>query len=285
MLAGIAFFLFLFFIFFSAPVNFPIGTFFTIEQGESLREVSLNLKEKHIIRSRTAFEALVILYGGERRIMYSDYFFDMRLSVFEVARRIARGERNITQLKVTIPEGLNNSEIAEILVEKKLVRFNKNKFLQDAATKEGYLFPDTYFFLITDGEGEVLKSMSENFEKKMASIGSQIFASDKIEKDIVTMASILEKEAKGDSDRRIISGILWNRLSISMPLQVDAAMQTYKERGLPKSPIGNPGMEALLAAINPQKSSYLYYLHDKSGNVHYAKTFSEHLQNKSKYLH
>ena len=266
-------------------VYFPIGTFFTIEQGESLREVSLNLKEKHIIRSRTAFEALVILYGGERRIMYSDYFFDMRLSVFEVARRIARGERNITQLKVTIPEGLNNSEIAEILVEKKLVRFNKNKFLQDAATKEGYLFPDTYFFLITDGEGEVLKSMSENFEKKMASIGSQIFASDKIEKDIVTMASILEKEAKGDSDRRIISGILWNRLSISMPLQVDAAMQTYKERGLPKSPIGNPGMEALLAAINPQKSSYLYYLHDKSGNVHYAKTFSEHLQNKSKYLH
>lgn len=98
------------------------------------------------------------------------------------------------------------------------------------------------------------------------------------------MASILEREAKGDQDREQISGILWKRLSIGMALQVDAAPETYKERGLPDSPIGNPGLESIYASLYPKTTPYLYYLHDKQGMIHYARSFAEHKANIAKYL-
>ena len=126
--------------------------------------------------------------------------------------------------------------------------------------------------------------MSNNFDKKTFSIFSKIISFGKSESDIVIMASIIEREAKGDSDRGIISGILWNRIRNGMPLQVDAAPETYKTKGLPKNPICNPGLEAIKAAMYPQNSSYFYYLHDKNGVIHYARTFEEHKQNKLKYL-
>ena len=110
------------------------------------------------------------------------------------------------------------------------------------------------------------------------------FKSKRSFEDIIIMASIIEKEAKGDADRAMISGILWKRISIGMPLQVDAAPETYKSRGLTKSAISNPGLEAIKSAIYPQKSPYLYYLHDKNGGIHYAKNFSEHQSNEQKYL-
>ena len=125
--------------------------------------------------------------------------------------------------------------------------------------------------------------MSDNFEKKITPSSANYF-SGKTEKEIIIMASIIEREAKGDTDRGIISGILWKRIQIGMPLQVDSAPETYKTKGLPDSPIGNPGLKAIEAAINPQSSSYLYYLHDKDGNIHYAKTFAEHEVNIEKYL-
>ena len=184
---------------------------------------------------------------------------------------------------MTIPEGFNVTEIADVFVLK-LTNFNKEKFLSLTKTQEGYLFPDTYFFFTTDTEVEVLHSMSENFDKKIASIRPEIISSGKKEKDTIIMASIIEKESKGNNDRGIISGILWKRLSIKMPLQVDAVPETYKTKGLPKNPIGNPGLEAIKATIYPQSSPYLYYLHDKDGNIHYARTFTEHKQNIKKYL-
>ena len=104
------------------------------------------------------------------------------------------------------------------------------------------------------------------------------------ERDIITMASIIERESKGDADREIISGILWKRIKLDIPLQVDVAPETYKTKGLPKNPIANPGMESIKAAIYPQSSMYLYYLHDKNGGIHYAKIFAEHRQNILKYL-
>ena len=166
----------------------------------------------------------------------------------------------------------------------KLANFNKDKFLLEAKDKEGYLFPDTYFFLNNANETDVIKSMSDNFEKKINPLLSEIISSGKTEKEIIIMASIIEREAKGEIDRDVISGILWKRISIGMPLQVDAAPETYKVKGLPKSPICNPGLEAIKASIHPQSSPYLYYLHDKDGNIHYARTFAEHKKNKLKYL-
>lgn len=275
------------FLFLSSPSDFPVGTIFRIEQGSSLRGVSAELKDAHIIRSRLAFEALMILFGREKGVVSADYYFEDKLSVFEVARRIRKGEHHMAPIVVTIPEGFTTKEIAD-LFDSKLVNFDKGKFLLASNGLEGYLFPDTYFFLANDNESEVLASMRENFNKKIEIIRPEISAVTKktgrSEKDLIIMASLVEGEAKGDADREFISGILWRRLSINMPLQVDVAPVTYLARGLPESPIGNPGMAAIKAAMYPKSSPYLYYLHDKDGVIHYARTFKEHVSNKLKYL-
>lgn len=275
------------FFFLNAPTDFPVGSIVKIEPGKSLRAVSLQLNQEHIIRSRFLFEAFMILFNREKRVISTDYYFDSSLPVYEIARRIAHGENHIAPLVVTIPEGFTNTQIAET-VSVKLPNFNKANFLTTALDKEGYLFPDTYYFLIDDTESEVINVMSQNYEKKINPIRPKITASGKTENQIITMASIIEKEAKGNvggqTDREVIAGILWKRISLGMPLQVDAAPETYKTKGLPKTPISNPGMAAILAALNPTASPYLYYLHDKGGVIHYAKTFAEHEANIKKYL-
>ena len=272
-----------YFFFFNPPADFPVGAVVKIEQGSTLRSVSLELKQARIIRSRLAFEAFVILLGREKGVVRADYYFESKLPVFEVARRISKGEHHMAPIAVTIPEGFDVLQIADTFVPK-LVDFDKSKFLLEAAELEGYLFPDTYFFFRTDTETDVIKSMRANFEKKILTLKPDIALSGKTEKEIIIMASLIEGEAKGDADREIISGILWRRITIGMPLQVDVALTTYKTKGLPNSPINNPGLEALKAAIYPKSSSYLYYLHDKKGVIHYAKSFNEHQKNVLKYL-
>jgi len=280
---AIIFAVFFYFLFLKAPADFPVGAIVNIADGTNLRSVSLKLQNEHIIESRTAFEAFTIIYGGEKHIIPADYLFEDREPVWEVARRISRGERHLAPVKVTIPEGFNVSDVANAFVQK-LANFNKEKFMLLAKAKEGYLFPDTYFFFTTDTEKEVLLSMSKNFEKKITPLIPEIISSGKNEKDIIVMASIIEGEAKGDADRGIIAGILWNRIKVGMPLQVDSAPETYKIKGLPKTPIGNPGLLAIESAIFPQSSPYLYYLHDQNSLIHYAKTFAEHKANIKKYL-
>src|SRR3989344_3281491 len=275
--------IFIYVLFFSAPKNFPEETIVNIKERASLRSISGDLETNNVIRSRVVFETLVIIFGGEKYLASGDYLFKHRASVFEVAKRLSKGARGLAPVKVTIPEGFNVFDISEAF-GLKLVNFNEDKFLSETKDKEGYLFPDTYFFLTTDSEKDVLRSMTDNFEKKVSSLKPRIVASGKTEEDIIKMASLIEEEAKGDVDRAIISGILWKRLAIGMPLQVDAVPDTYKTKGLPENPISNPGLKAIEAAIYPKISSYLYYLHDKEGNIHYAKTFTEHQMNIRKYL-
>jgi UPF0755 protein len=279
----IALLVFFYFFFFSAPVDFPIRTVTKINEGLGLRSISLKLKNEHIIRSRTVFEAFVIIFGREKSVIKADYFFENKLPVWEVASRVSKGDSRMAPVSVTIPEGFNVTEIADAFVSK-LSNFDKNKFLLESKTLEGRLFPDTYFFLTTDTEEEVIKSMSENFNKKILSLKPEIVLSGKSEKEIITMASLIEKEAEGNVDREVISGILWKRININMPLQVDVAPETYKAKGLPKNPICNPGFAAIKAAIHPKNSPYFYYLHDKNGNIHYAKSFTQHRYNVLKYL-
>lgn len=262
-----------------APQVFPKGEIFVIERGSSLRTISKNLKENNYIKSRVLFESFVILFGGEKSINTGDYLFKEKYSTLALADRISKGEKDLSPIKITIPEGFTKTEIISLL-DKKLHNFDANKFEQE--NQEGYLFPDTYFFLSSDDESIVKKTIADNFNKKT----SKVFANLPLEKqkEILIMASILEGEAKGETDRDIISGILWKRISINMPLQVDIAPITYKERGLPENPISNPGLATILSALNPKNSPYLYYLHDKEGNTHFAKTFKEHRQNIEKYL-
>jgi UPF0755 protein len=279
----VIFLVFSYFFLLSAPANFPRSSVVGIDSGMSLRSISALLKNDQIIRSRVVFEYSVIMLGGEKHIVSADYSFPNSLSVWRVAFSIVRGEHRLPAVLVTIPEGFDLNQIASVC-SLKLINFNEIQFSGEAKDMEGYLFPDTYFFLNNANEEDVIKSMSENFQKKVTPLLPQINASGHSEKDIITMASILEGEAKGDADIGIISGILWKRIKIGMPLEVDSAPETYKTKGLPDNPINNPGLKAIIAAINPQSSPYLYYLHDKDGNIYYATTFAEHQANIRKYL-
>ena len=281
---GLLVLLFLFYFFFlSAPSNFPVGAVVQIEPGMSLRSISAELKQDHVIKSRVVFEYSLIVLGGEKHIVSADYIFEKKLPVWEVVWSIIKGEHRLPPILITIPEGFNVSQIGEVL-NTKLINFNETQFLQQAQNLEGYLFPDTYFFLSNANGADVIKSMNDNFEKKISPVLPEINSKGYTEKQIIVMASIIEREAKGDGDRGIISGILWKRIKIGMPLEVDSAPETYKSKGLPANPICNPGLKAIEAAINPQASPYLYYLHDKNGNIYYAKTFAEHEANIIKYL-
>lgn len=278
--------LFSYFYFFliKAPTSFDTEKIFVIEEGASVRSVSLKLKNEGFIKSRVFFESFTIIFGGEKRIATGDYLFKDKLSVIEIANRIARGQKGINPIRVTIPEGYNINEIADVF-SVKLHNFNKENFIKKA--KEGYFFPDTYFFLSSDDEDVVIKMMVNNFNKRtkeVFSVFDDLPNKEERIKEILIMASLIEGEASGDNDREIIAGILWKRLDINMALQVDVAPITYEERGLPKEPISNPGLKAIVASMNPKSSPYLYYIHDKKGDTYFARTFQEHRINIEKYL-
>src|SRR3989338_7286389 len=277
-------FLFLFYFFMIVPPKgFPKETMKRIEEGASLRSISRVFKENHLIKSRLAFETLVMLYGDEKKVIAGYYFFEHPMEVFTLARRIALGKRNVESLKKTIPEGFDRAQIGD-LFSIRLPLFDKNIFLEKSGDLEGYLFPDTYFFLPESSEETVLESLQENYEEKITPLKSAIAESGQSEKDIITMASIIEREASGEEDRGMISGILWKRLKLGVALQVDSAPETYKERGLPIRPIANPGLSSIEASISPVESKYLYYLHDGGGVIHYARSYGEHKTNIAKYL-
>ncbi len=281
----ILFVVFLFLQNIKAPKDFNTELIFSIESGDSVRSVSKKLQENNFIKSRALFETFVILFGGEKDIKTGDYLFKEKLNVIRIAQRISDGEKGLSPIKITIPEGYTNEEIANSF-EKKLHNFNRENFLSLAKNYQGYLFPDTYFVLYSDDEEIVFDMMKNNFEKKTEKVFDFVIGENRQEKinEYIVMASLIEGEASGDSDREIISGILWKRLSINMPLQVDVARITYEKRGLPSEPISNPGLKAINASINPKTSPYLYYIHDKNGDTYYARDFKEHRANIEKYL-
>jgi UPF0755 protein len=288
--------------FISAPSrnsNYPASL--AITTGDTLNEISLRAEEMNLIRSKTAFQSMMFLLGGDTKIKAGTYVFDHPQTVIDVALKIARGDRDITSLKITIPEGFSNKEIAE-LFELKLKMFDEKVFLEKTKKMEGYLFPETYFFLEDATTDDVIHALKNQFEKETKNLP----LGGKSLEEIVIMASIIEKEALGDDDRKIISGILWKRLSINMALQVDATFKyilgkesseltladlkvdspynTYTNRGLPPSPICNPGIKSIMAALEPESTSYIYYLHDSTGKAYFASTFEQHKKNKANYL-
>jgi UPF0755 protein len=183
---------------------------------------------------------------------------------------------------VTFPEGSTNEEMADVLGEK-IPNFDKNLFLEKTKNMQGYLFPDTYFFWKLTTVDDAISTMQKIFDKKLLPLITNS-NSKYSEKQIIIMASLVQKEANGKEDSASIAGILWKRFESGMALQVDAAPITYKERGLPNAPINNPGIVAVTATLHPLTTPYLYYLHDKSGMIHFAKTYAEHQKNIKEYL-
>jgi UPF0755 protein len=308
--AGIAIFFFAVFytISWRSPRPFPEQALVTIERGESLTQVANDFEQNGVIRSSFWLKAFIVILGGQKRVIAGDYYFPNAVSLFKVANMIHKGEFGLIAKKITIPEGINSFDIAKIL-EKELPTFKSQDFINEVQDNkyEGYLFPDTYFLTPNTRSSDVILMMRENFARQIQDYEGDILKSKKSLNDIVIMASIIEDEANGTLEsKRIVSGILWKRLKLEMPLQIDSAFQyyngknsytltkedltedheynTYVNKGLPPTAISNPGIDSLRAAIAPTQTSYLYFLSDKKGNLYYAKTFEEHKLNRELHL-
>ncbi len=245
-------------------------------------EFADNLQQDHIVRSSFMLRVILKLRGTSGKLVPGEYLFQKRESVFKIASRITKGDFQIEQKKVTIPEGSTNEQIA-VLIKETFSDFDDKGFLSLASAKQGYLFPETYFFQSTSTK-DILAILTDHFDLQVRDLQSDAINEGKEWSDIVTMASILEKEANNPTDYKLVAGILWKRLEIGMALQVDAAPITYDRPGFPPQPISNPGIAALEGALNPTKSDYLYYLTGKDGVMHYAVTFDQHKANVQKYL-
>jgi len=290
---------------FRPGASFPQNTIITIESGSSLRDVAHMLKEAGVVRSAFILRFYINVRGNERRIIAGDYLFKKPEGIPGIAKRITTGNFELEPVRITIPEGATITEIATLLGAS-LMSFPTEQFIAHAQGKEGMLFPDTYFFPPNVKPEDIIKKMEGTFRQKIATIQNDISRFGRPLQEVIIMASMLEKEAHTFETRRMIAGILWERLHIGMPLQVDATFlyingkktyelsiddlamdstyNTYKYSGLPEGPIGNPSLEALHAAVTPIPSEYLYYLADKEGTTHYAKTFEDHKRNKELYI-
>jgi UPF0755 protein len=289
----------------SAPTDYPLSQTYTINRGEGLNSVARGLKNRGYIRSEITFKIVAVLCGGTKGVKAGDYAMNERENSISLSCRFIKGDFKLVPIKITIPEGLNNREIPAIFSDK-FVNFDANKFLSLAKDKEGYLFPDTYLFFPNVTAEAIIKEMKENFDRKILTIENDIKKSGKIIDDIIKLASILELEARTTESRKMVSGILWRRLSLDMPLQVDASFKyingkttatlsiadlkldspynSYTNKGLPPTPISNPGLDSIRTAIMPETSPYLYFLTGRDGKMYYASTYDKHLQNKSLYL-
>jgi len=308
----------------SQPVSSKDSTIaVVIKKGSSASDIGVVLKEKAIIRSSLAFKIYIQATGKQKSILAGEYTLNSKDSMFKIVEELSKGPSLIW---VTIPEGLRSEEIAQRFIsafnlDSASAQSFKKEFLEAAADKEGYLFPDTYLLAKTTTATNVVKLLTLTFDKKMdAQLQAQIDKGSLSLSQTMILASLVERETKTEDERPIVAGILIKRFEEGWPLQVDATLQyalanikydaisddlskikwwqpatsedkkvkssynTYLNAGLPPTPIANPGLSSIKSVIYPQDSDYWYYLHDSEGNIHYAKTLQEHNQNISKYL-
>lgn len=289
---------------------------FLITKGSSASQIAAKLEKKGFIRDALVFRFYVQLSGKSKKIQAGEYSLSPSYSLTRVIEILIKGP---VEVWVTIPEGLRREEIAGKFAS----AFGKDeKFIDEfnraSSGLEGFLFPDTYLFPKEATASAVVKKMRSTFDVKTAQLKEAIDASDLSLNEIVTLASIIERETKTNAERPVVAGILLNRLNAGIGLQADATVQyaiatvncqlstvncenwwspvtktdlsinspynTYKYRGLPPGPIANPGLTSLKAASSPEENDYLYYLHDAKGQIYYAKTLEEHNENVRKYL-
>ncbi len=271
----------------SVPENFPTGRMFVIQENESLKSISRRLKDAGYIKSPLLFRAGISYLGKDRSIQLGGYMFPTALTLFGVVGTFVNGHPDAPLISATIPEGSTSGEVASLIAKviPSISIDGFNRFITKYHA-EGKLFPSTYFLLPSYTEEDIVKLMVSTFSKKTENIidPTQIMYPLQNENDVLVLASILEGEAKTEDDMSIVSGILTTRLKREMPLQVDVVKETYKRRGLPLTPINNPGLIAIRAALHPKETDYLFYLTGNDGKMYYAKTFDEHKRNIRKYL-
>jgi len=284
-----------------------------IRQGSSTAEIANLLERKGIISNVFFFKVLAKTNQLDQNLKAGSYAFPPRPTIKQVIQQLAEG-KSLT-VTVTIPEGYTVEQIASLLAEKKLV--NKLKFLHLAKknkfsfsflaeaqsrkqTVEGYLFPDTYQLEADDSEVEIINIMLKRFKEKMDFLLIKNKEQENFSlHNLVTLASIIEKEAKINRERTLISAVFQNRLDKQMKLQSCATVQyilkkhktqlsyddikiaspynTYLHEGLPPGPIGNAGLASLQAALHPASVEYLYFVAKGDGSHYFSKNYQEHL--------
>lgn len=284
---------------------------FVIPRGSNASEVGEKLKNEGLVKDQLVFKILVKLTAKSQKIQAGEYLLSKNLSLSQIVEKLTSGPDMVW---VTIPEGLRREEIAQKLTQ--ILGKNesfRNEFLAATKAKEGFLFPDTYLFSLDVTADAVKDAMLSNFEKRIAQIPERdIFKDSYSTYELVTMASLIERETKNREEKPVVAGILYKRIEAGWPLQVDATVQfakassgsdkwwpsltkedigmkspynTYRVKGLPPSPIANPGIESIKGAVYPKESQYWFYLHDSKSRIHYAETLKDHEQNIAKYIY
>lgn len=287
------------------PKDFPKILDVNVKQGTGISELSETLFEKKIIRSPFMLKLTVMILGQKGKILSGEYRFNYPQNLFTIASRLSEGRFGFAKVKVTIYEGSTVSDMA-VTILKSIPNFNAPAFVVLAKPYEGYLMPDTYTFYENVGAREVIKVMQDNFNKKAGAVLNKYHLSDEGIKKVITIASLIEEEVRDYQDKRIVAGIIKNRLDKNQYLQFDTPFwyilnktseeitlkdlasdspyNLYKHKGLPPTPISNPGLESIEATLNPLPTKYYFFLTDKEGKVHYAETYDEHLKNRAKYV-
>ena len=287
------------------PADFATPSSFTIEPGEGAKSVTKHLEEQSIIKSGSFLYFVLTLFYDAKNIKASTYVFETPLTSRQIAEKLVTGDFGNDLIKFTHIEGERATHIAKE-AEGALVNFDTALFLERAVPLEGKLYPETYYIPETFTADELIDLMVKTFAEKTRELQPQIDAYPLNYQEILVLASILEREANSPESMRMVSDILQRRLEEGMALQTDASIEyvldkplkeltpedleidspynTYAQRGLPPTPIGNPGREAILAVLEPTPNPYVYYITDNDGVFHYAITYDEHKANIATYL-
>jgi UPF0755 protein len=296
------------------PVTPAPNTFVLLRPGWTTRHIARELQHDRIIRSASAF--LLLHYAeGQGNLKAGEYKFDSAANALEVRRRIMRGDVYVRT--VTVPEGYNLFDVANVVEQAGLgsaadfvTATRGDLFLikdidPTAASLEGYLFPDTYHFTRIDSAHEIAAAMVHRFRQEAQKIGLTRHGD---VHQIVTVASIVEKETAVPEERPLVASAYYNRLARNMllgadpsvvyaallagryrgtiyqsDLQYDSPYNTYKYSGLPPGPIANPGEASLQAALNPAQTDFLYFVSDNNGHHRFSRTAEEHERNVAAY--
>lgn len=286
--------------------------YMVVKPGTTASEISDRLMQLGVIDSRLRFWWLMKLQGDASKFKTGTYAFTPHMDEQAVLDKLVAGDTTV--VKFTIPEGFGIKEIAKRLADEGLV--DEQEFLAEAKdfapydymkkrpnvryAAEGYLFPDTYVIHSDVSAEGIMKMMAEDFDMRLTpALRQQAAAKGLSIHDLITLASLVEKEARYDEDRPIIAQVFFKRLQMGMPLQSDTTLQylmagpkedvsiedtkidspynTYQHEGLPPGPIASPGMKSILAVLNPANTDYLYFVADRQGHNHYSQTYDEHL--------
>lgn len=280
---------------------------FVIEEGDTAHNIAQELEKEGYIKDSRVFISICKVKGLEKELKKGTYNISSRMTVDKIITTFSEGK--VYTRNITIPEGMRLNQITDILAREGIIdreRFKKllneperwERIPEEADNLEGYLFPDTYRFTVDMNEKDVIDVMVERFFQVYDNEIKPVKKDDMSLHQVITLASIIEKEAMLDEERPKISSVFHNRLKKGMKLQSCATVlygvgklderitindlkdsnpyNTYINQGLPPGPICSPGLKSMLATVKPLKSDYLYFVSKGDGSHHFSTNFIEH---------